>query len=115
MRSAAIDKQAYPTRGLRSEVDHCTNYDGGDGGASEHQSPSDVVFDAAKSNGNNITQRDAKRSPHLPLHDQGAANRSGGTLRRVDWGCGGFRTDTETKEETSDEELGPRVGERFPY
>jgi len=106
---------AYPTRGLWRNVDHSTNNDRGDHGTPEHQPPSDIVLNSAKRDGHNIAKCDAKCGPYLPLHDQGATNRGGGAFCSIDGGSCGFRADPKTKKETSNEELGPRIGKSFPY
>ena len=105
----------HPTRGLRGGVDHSTNDDRGDHGAPEHQPPSEIVLDSAKRDRHDIAECDAECGPYLPLHDQGATNRGRGAFCSIDRGGCGFRTDPKTKNETSKEELGPRIGKSFPY
>jgi hypothetical protein len=114
-RTVAISKWTYPTGRLRGKVDHRANDDRSNDSTSKHQPPSDVLFDTTKRNRDNITKRNTKRSPHLPLHNQGATNRSRGAFRGVDRGSCRFRADSKTKEEAGDEKLGPGVGESFPY
>jgi hypothetical protein len=64
-----ICARAYPTRRLWGGVDHRTNDDWSNNSAPQHQPPSEVVLDSTKRDGDNITERYAKCSPHLPLHD----------------------------------------------
>ena len=116
MREAgATDICTYPTRGLRGKIDHGTNDDRSNDGTPQHQSPSNIVIDSAKRDGDNITEGDTKCGPHLPLHDKGTANRCRGALSSINWrGCG-FRADSEAKYEAGNEKLGPGIGEGFPY
>ena len=106
--------QTYPTGRLWSEVYHRTDDDGSNNGAPQHQTPSKVVFDSTKRDRDNITERDAKRGPHLPLHDQGTTNRGRGTLCGIDRGGCRFGTDSKTEDETGNEKLGPGIGKSFP-
>ena len=110
-----IRMYAHPTRGLRGDIDHSTNDDGSDYGTPQHQPPRDIVPDSAKYDRDDITEGNSKRSPHLPLHDKGTANRGGGAFCSIYRGSCGFGTDPETKKETGDKKLGPGIGKSFPY
>ena len=111
----AICLGTYPTRGLWGEVYHSTNDDGSNDGTAQHQPPSKVVFNSTKRDGDDITKGNTKRSPHLPLHDQGTTNRGRGAFRGVDRGSGRFGTDSKTEDETGNEKLRPGIGKSFPY
>jgi hypothetical protein len=92
-----------PTRGFRAKVYLCTDDDGSDDGRSEHETPTEVLTDVNECCVHDVSEHDSEGSPHLPHHDEGATDGSGGTFGRVDWDSGGFGTDSETEDETGNE------------
>ena len=46
-----------------------------------------------------------KSGPHLPHHDEGAADGGRGGFGAIDWDGGGFGTDSKTEDEAGDEEV----------
>jgi hypothetical protein len=58
------------------------------------------VFDIVKRKIGDETQHDTKRSPHLPHHDEGTANRGRRALGGIDGDGGRLGADTETKDES---------------
>jgi len=61
-----------------------------------------------------ITQHDTKGSPHLPHHDETTSDGGRGTFGRINGDRRGLWADTQSKEEASNEEMGPRVGDSLP-
>jgi len=78
----------------------------GEKGRAELQSPGNLasVFYNQVGDG---SKEDAKGSPQLPCHDKSSTNGSRGVLSRKDRYCGALASHTDTKKETSNEELLP--------
>lgn len=62
-----------------------------------------------------VSQHDAKRRPHLPLHDKRAANGRRRTLRSIDRNRCRLCTDAESEDEARDKEVHPAVAHALPY
>ena len=60
------------------------------------------------------SQTTQNSKPNVPHHDQSAADGWRSTLGGIDGNGGGFRADPETKDETRDEQVPPRVRKALP-
>ncbi|KAL9099544.1 MAG: hypothetical protein Q9163_004976, partial [Psora crenata] len=100
-----------PPRGFRAEVDAHQEREGGDHGGAELETPADGD-DVIDGQIGAEAQKNAKRRPHLPAHDQATADSGGAVFRSVDGHGGGFTSHPDAQEETSDEELFPVLRDR---
>ena len=86
---------------------------------SHHEAPVETldmrsVFYLEEDQIGDITKHNAKRGPHLPLHDQCTTNCWRSRFGSVDWDGRRFRPNPKTKEEPSDEHVPPSVDEALP-
>lgn len=103
-----------PAGALRAEINLAANDKGKHDCRSEHKPPIEVMAYIQKGYAHYISEHDAKGGPHLPHHDQRAADGSGRTFCGVHGDGGGFGADAETEGEARDEEVYPGVGDGFP-
>jgi hypothetical protein len=66
-----------PTGRFRTEVYLYADEDWSNHGASEHQSPVEILADVEKSRIDDVSQHYTESSPHLPHHHEGASDGSG--------------------------------------
>ena len=66
-----------------------------------------LIGDLEEGKVRNVTQHDAKGSPHLPHHDKGATDGGRGTFSGINWYRGRLGTDAYSEEKASDEEMLP--------
>lgn len=104
---------------LRSEKNNTAHDDGRQHGAAHHQPPvqadDTAVGHAVEGQVGDVAQHDAEGGPHLPLHDEGAAELGGRALGGEDGRRGRLGADAETQEEPCDEHVPPGVGEGLGF
>ena len=72
------------------------------------------VLDVEEGEGHDGAEHDPERGPHLPHHDERAADDGRGALGGVDGHRRGFGADAEAEDEAGDEEVLPGVGDALP-
>ena len=96
-----------PSGRFRAEVDLTHDDQGEHDGRTKHETPGQIGLEAAKCDTDDVAQHDTECSPHLPLHDQGAANGSWRAFGRVHRNSGRLGANTKTEDESSNEEVDP--------
>jgi len=99
-----------PTRRLGTKVHTTQKGHSGYKCRSKLQTPGEGtgIFDSQVSA---KAEEDSKGRPQLPTHDQATTNHCGSVLSAEDGDCGSLQAHSNSKEQTSDEQLGPILGE----
>ena len=89
-----------------------------DRSGSKHDAPVDAgngrVRQASEGNRRDETQHDAKRSPHLPHHDEGTSDIGWRALCTVHGGGARLGTDGEAEQKPGEKQIPPGVGGHHP-